>query len=187
MANKCKSLSSKLRFEIFKRDGFKCLYCGAHPPGALLQVDHITAVAVGGTNDIDNLVTSYQPCNIGKGARELTVTPQTLSDKAKETAEREAQIAGYQQILMAKRERLEEQTWEVMHTLFGDDVEQVPHDEFNGTRRFIERLGLADVLDSVDIARGARTIVVISPRRLFRYFAGVCWSKIRASEAHNDA
>ena len=27
-----RSLSKKARFEIFKRDGFVCQYCGAHPP-----------------------------------------------------------------------------------------------------------------------------------------------------------
>lgn len=25
-----KSISKKLRFDVFKRDGFKCQYCGAH-------------------------------------------------------------------------------------------------------------------------------------------------------------
>lgn len=35
---KRKSISKKVRFEVFKRDGFSCQYCGATPPGALLHV-----------------------------------------------------------------------------------------------------------------------------------------------------
>ena len=30
-----KPISKKTRFEIFKRDGFSCRYCGAHPPEAV--------------------------------------------------------------------------------------------------------------------------------------------------------
>lgn len=67
-----KSLSKKLRFEVLKRDGFQCQYCGASAPDTLLQVDHIKPVAEGGTNEILNLITSCQACNSGKGARELS-------------------------------------------------------------------------------------------------------------------
>src|ERR1043166_5770992 len=93
---KRKALSKKTRFDTFKRDGFRCQYCGAHPPGVLLHVDHVVAVAGGGTNDIDNLVTACEPCNLGKGARSLQVVPQSLAEKAAAVAEREEQLLGYQ-------------------------------------------------------------------------------------------
>lgn len=64
---KRKSLSKRLRFEIFKRDGFKCLYCGATPAQKVLRVDHVTPVAEGGADDPINLVTSCFDCNAGKG------------------------------------------------------------------------------------------------------------------------
>jgi 5-methylcytosine-specific restriction endonuclease McrA len=38
---KRKTISKKLRFEIFKRDGFQCAYCGQAPPSVILEVDHI--------------------------------------------------------------------------------------------------------------------------------------------------
>ncbi|TWT65877.1 HNH endonuclease [Crateriforma conspicua] len=66
-----KSLSKKLRFEVLKRDSFQCQYCGASAPNVLLQIDHVTPVASGGTDDILNLITSCFDCNSGKGAREL--------------------------------------------------------------------------------------------------------------------
>jgi hypothetical protein len=67
-----KTLSKKLRFEVFKRDKFTCQYCGRAAPDVVLEVDHIQPVAKDGDNDILNLVTSCRECNAGKGARELS-------------------------------------------------------------------------------------------------------------------
>lgn len=61
------AIPKKIRFEVFKRDSFKCQYCGESAPNVLLHVDHIDPVANGGSNDIFNLTTSCQPCNSGKG------------------------------------------------------------------------------------------------------------------------
>lgn len=84
MANKRKSVSAKTRFEVFKRDAFKCQYCGKGvDAGAVLEVDHLTPVAEGGTNEIFNLVTACKDCNRGKGKTRL-------SDK--EQAKREAKF-----------------------------------------------------------------------------------------------
>jgi len=63
------TIGQKLRFEVFKRDGFTCQYCGGHPPLVSLEVDHVDPVAKGGTNAIDNLITSCEECNRGKGDR----------------------------------------------------------------------------------------------------------------------
>lgn len=70
--NKRKSISKKIRFEVFKRDSFTCQYCGKSAPDALLHIDHINPIAGGGEDDILNLVTSCQDCNLGKGARKLS-------------------------------------------------------------------------------------------------------------------
>lgn len=66
-----KAISKKLRFEVFKRDGFTCQYCGKKAPDVVLHVDHVAPVAKGGKNDILNLITSCSDCNLGKGPREL--------------------------------------------------------------------------------------------------------------------
>ncbi len=71
MKNKRKGLSKKLRFEVFKRDGFTCQYCGRSAPDVILEVDHIKSVKNGGDNDIMNLITSCFDCNRGKGKRKL--------------------------------------------------------------------------------------------------------------------
>lgn len=67
-----KTISKKIRFEVFKRDSFTCQYCGRMAPDIVLEVDHINAVANGGENDVMNLITSCFDCNRGKGKRKLS-------------------------------------------------------------------------------------------------------------------
>jgi hypothetical protein len=69
---KRKNPSKRLRFEVFKRDGFTCQYCGSQPPETVLVCDHIDPVVNGGKTTIDNLITACEPCNQGKGGRVLT-------------------------------------------------------------------------------------------------------------------
>lgn len=66
--------SYKLRFEVFKRDGFRCQYCGRSPKNdetVVLHLDHIHPKSKGGATTKDNLITSCLECNIGKGNRLL--------------------------------------------------------------------------------------------------------------------
>lgn len=87
-----KAISKKLRFEIFKRDGFMCHYCGAHPPSATLHVDHIVPVASGGRNDLGNLITACSFCNQGKGARDLGSETRNISLRIETYPEQEMYI-----------------------------------------------------------------------------------------------
>src|SRR6188768_1924811 len=62
------TISPKLRYGILRRDGFRCRACGAGAfAGTVLHVDHVLAVANGGTNDPANLQTLCELCNLGKG------------------------------------------------------------------------------------------------------------------------
>lgn len=166
-------LSKKLRFEIFKRDNFACQYCGNHPPEIILEVDHINPASNGGENDPDNLITSCFNCNRGKAANLLTSVPQSLRDKAYEVQEREEQIQGYQAIMQARRDRIEAEVFHILRPFLNDDG-SVKRDYFNGTKRFIERLGYDEVYEAMEIALGAR----ISYGKKYKYFCGVCWNKI---------
>lgn len=62
------AVSKKRRFEVFKRDGFICQYCGRSQPDVVLEVDHKQPKAAGGTDEMSNLVTSCYDCNRGKSA-----------------------------------------------------------------------------------------------------------------------
>lgn len=184
MATKRKPISKKMRFEIFKRDGFKCQYCGAHPPGVLLHVDHIHPVAEGGSNEEENLITSCQECNIGKGANLLSSAPQSLAEKAEQVAEREAQLLGYQAILEARRDRIEGELWRVALVIDPDSGGEkgMLRDWTASIRRFNERLGVHVVLEAAEIARGRYPY---PPKKTFPYFCGICWARIRHLEGTN--
>lgn len=66
-----KAISKKVRFEVFKRDSFKCQYCGKCAPEVVLEIDHIHPVSKGGKNDIMNYLTACRDCNSGKSNRTL--------------------------------------------------------------------------------------------------------------------
>jgi hypothetical protein len=70
--SKRKKIPAKMRFEVLKRDMFRCVYCGAEPARELLELDHVHPVVKGGRNTIENLVTSCQRCNAGKRDRLLS-------------------------------------------------------------------------------------------------------------------
>ena len=64
---KRKPIKPSLRFEILKRDGYRCQMCGVTAKdGATLEIDHVTPVSKGGSNDADNLQVLCRDCNIGK-------------------------------------------------------------------------------------------------------------------------
>lgn len=91
---KRKSLTKRTRFEIFKRDGFKCQYCGQSAPDVALRVDHVIPVAGGGSNDALNLITSCFGCNAGKSDVPLSadVVVEKARKQAQELQERREQI-----------------------------------------------------------------------------------------------
>jgi hypothetical protein len=61
-----KRIPDGIRFEVFQRDGYKCLHCGTDEN---LSLDHIHPYSLGGTDAIKNLQTLCRPCNSRKGAR----------------------------------------------------------------------------------------------------------------------
>ncbi len=62
-------IESRLRHEVFKRDNYKCLECGKTNKNTTLHVDHIIPVAQNGTDELDNLQTLCQACNLAKSNR----------------------------------------------------------------------------------------------------------------------
>jgi len=62
----------RLRIEVFKRDNFRCVFCGRSPataPGVVvLHIDHIVPFSKGGKTVFGNLRTLCHQCNWGKGA-----------------------------------------------------------------------------------------------------------------------
>ena len=67
-----------LRFAILERDNYTCRYCGRSAPSVPLEVDHIIAVADGGTDESSNLVACCWSCNRSKeGLRARRTQPRS--------------------------------------------------------------------------------------------------------------
>lgn len=60
-------VSNKMRFAIYKRDGYRCRKCGISDRYANLEIDHIIPISKGGKSTYDNLQTLCHRCNIEKG------------------------------------------------------------------------------------------------------------------------
>jgi hypothetical protein len=56
-----------LRDRIFRRDDFRCVYCGGSFPVADLTIDHVEPRRKGGDRSAGNLVTCCKRCNTAKG------------------------------------------------------------------------------------------------------------------------
>lgn len=149
-------LSKKLRFEVFKRDGFACQYCGRKAPEVILHCDHIKPVADGGGNDILNLATSCIDCNSGKGARKLsdnaTLTKQL--DQLEELNERREQI----EMMIEWRDHLSQLDSDVLERL-AERYSKLTEGSFSlnvtgrdNLRKLIKKFGVDLVLRAMDEA-----------------------------------
>jgi 5-methylcytosine-specific restriction endonuclease McrA len=112
---KRKSIPKSIRFEVLKRDSFKCQYCGRSAPEVLLQVDHMEPVAKGGSDEVVNLITSCFDCNSGKSDRRIN--DQSVLEKQKlqidELQERREQL----EMMLAWRNGLQDLAAETVDRL----------------------------------------------------------------------
>ena len=60
------------REEVFARDGYRCVYCGAQFEPDALTVDHVQPRVRGGDSSGGNVVTACGACNALKGHRRLS-------------------------------------------------------------------------------------------------------------------
>src|SRR3990167_4730458 len=165
------ALSKTLRFEIFKRDAFTCQYCGRTPPGVVLEIDHFLALANGGCDEEENLLTSCFDCNRGKGAN--PATRQALPSIAERTAamvEAEEQITAYRKALQAKDRRLRAAIRKVeQHVESLGDIHLTDH----GRRRvviWLRQWTPEKIIEAFDIATRK---LPVGDRGLFAYVGGI--------------
>lgn len=178
-----RAISKKLRFEVFKRDGFCCVYCGAHPSEEVfLEVDHIIAVKNGGTDEMDNLVAACFACNRGKSATPLSQIPQSMKSKAEEVKERESQVRAFNEIMEARKARKDAEAWSVAEIFMARfSEEDIQRTRFASIRTFLGRLNVYEVQEAMEMACDK---MPYSKERVFRYFCGICWGKIKSGESN---
>ena len=85
-------MKPSVRMAILARDHFRCRYCGRTPSEVVLEVDHAIPRALGGSNEVTNLVTACRDCNSGKSDTPYVPPDQVFSEEA---ARRAIKIAGH--------------------------------------------------------------------------------------------
>ena len=148
-----KPISKKTRFEVFKRDAFKCQYCGRSSPDTILHVDHIKPVSKGGDNDLINLVTSRADCNGGKSARTLDDDSAIVKQRAQleELNVRREQL----EMMLKWREGLKGIGDELVGVIVKEWSERVPGWYLNEAglreaKNLLRKYPLADILDALE-------------------------------------
>lgn len=72
-ARRVRTIPLGLRYDVLKRDHFKCVLCGDSPalnPKCTLHIDHTTPYARDGKNEKENLRTLCANCNQGKSDKQ---------------------------------------------------------------------------------------------------------------------
>ena len=171
-----KSLGKKTRFQVFKRDEFRCCYCGQCPPKVVLEVDHIIPVAEGGPDKIDNLITACFDCNRGKGAELLDVVPPSLADKIAIQQEKADQIKALDKLLKQQKKRESAQVDEVEKVFQMIWAGRQFADHFRlSVAEFVREIGVEDCIRAMSKACGKASTSEAS----LKYFCGICWNIIR--------
>ncbi len=72
--NQRKTISRLIRMAVWEKTDGHCVYCGERMnPFARFHVDHVNPIALGGDDEIENLVPACQRCNNEKHALPLEV------------------------------------------------------------------------------------------------------------------
>ena len=166
------AVSKRTRFEVLRRDNYTCRYCWSSENQ--LTVDHVTPVALGGTDDPSNLVAACRDCNAGKASSSPDAeTVARVSDDAMRWAnamERAAEVLSEK--VTARDEYLGAfiDAWPTH--------KYVPDSLMATVGRFFD-LGLpVNVMTDAASVAGMARGVYDRPA----YFAGICWKRLRAMQ-----
>lgn len=174
------AMSKRRRFDVFKRDLFQCQYCGRQPPDVMLECDHVIPRSKGGSGESDNLVTSCFDCNRGKSDRELDArSPDIIRVEMVE------QMAALNEAILKQQTTLDRQLSKLSRYLckaFGWNEKYFKTStEWRSLKIFFGKLPVDEIIQAVDTCAARR-----SPRggqsvndAGWRYFCGICWTKIR--------
>jgi hypothetical protein len=175
-----KSISKRMRFEVFKRDSFTCQYCGAKPPEVPLEIDHIIPVSKDGKNTKNNLITACFDCNRGKSNVELTNIPRPLSEVIERKKIAQSQYSDYKRVLKRERKIVDDQITQIEVIYSNAFEEYVFVDRFKTTvKKFISELGLPCVIDAMELACSK---IYYDEQKVLKYFCGICWNRIKENE-----
>lgn len=171
------AISKRLRYEILRRDNHACRYCGRAAPDVPLRVDHVIPVALGGTDDPENLAAACHDCNTGKSSvpADAPLVERANDDmlRWRHAMQLMADIATRDREQRDADRELFRAAWIAWRYPDGR-TDPLPPDWPETIDRFIAAgLTADDIRDAVDGSLSQRFL-----RDPFRYFCGVCWRMI---------
>lgn len=176
-------VSKSLRYQILRRDGFRCHYCGATAEQSALRVDHVIPEALGGPTEPGNLVTACQDCNAGKAA-----TPPDAETVAGLDERNVQWAAALEQAKARAAEQYEQRRSNALEfkAMWDDWTDPdgkpmpLPDDYPDAIETWLRRgLTKRDLRELVHVAMAKRNLPNVAT---FRYFAGCCWRRLTELE-----
>lgn len=177
-----KPVSTRTRFEIFKRDKFVCQYCGNSPPSIVLHVDHIVPISEGGTNALENLLTSCVECNLGKSSVPLQSVTKPIKESIALEKERAAQVAQYNAMLRELRAERDADFKLVSDALISAQGKNPSEFVIAGqcaasVKAILRRIPAEKILEAAEIA-DCRFSFQSNYYQTLKYFFGICWRMV---------
>jgi hypothetical protein len=182
------AVTKRLRYEVLRRDGFACRYCGAKAPDVELTVDHVTPSSIGGTDDPTNLVAACKPCNAGKSSS--TPDAPVVADVEAEALRWARSVKAALGVIHARNVEVDDavDTFDTAWTNWTYGCPKCrkrhpcnrPADWRQGIESMLNTGLTIDVLThSVGIAMRKKSV---EPNATWRYFCGVAWSTLRQAQ-----
>jgi hypothetical protein len=184
-------ISKRLRYEVMRRDGHRCRYCGATAEDAKLTIDHVVPVALGGSDEPENLVCACADCNSGKtsSSPDAPLVANVADDALRwaKAMERAAELADADRAKGDPVVEAFEAKWNEFYVCdhSGNPTEpreRIPREAGweQTVRRFhASGLTISDFQELIDVAMGSKATVA----KTWRYFCGCAWSRLRERQA----
>lgn len=170
------AVSKRTRFEVLRRDDYRCRYCRSTDNP--LTIDHVIPVALGGSDDPSNLVACCKDCNAGKSSSSpnAAIVAQVAEDALRWAAamklagDHAAQALAEESVTLT---HFKDHVWGSWTTQSGK-TEPLPGDwESAILRQLRSGLTMDDLTAAVSVAMKAPYAT-----DTFRYFMGVCKAKL---------
>lgn len=169
-------ITKRTRYEILKRDNHTCRYCGDSAPDVKITVDHVTPLALGGSDSPDNLVAACRDCNAGKSS--TSPTAETVADVKQIDMQWAAAIKRAAAVRARERKKANRyvvqwlDNWNAWKNGIGEPFPLADNWESSIARFYELGVPIEELTHCADIACGNKKV---GQYDTYRYFAGCAW------------
>lgn len=164
------AITKRTRFEVLRRDNYTCRYCRSSSNE--LHVDHVTPVALGGTDTPENLVAACKDCSLGKAS---TSPDDGTVAEVREDAIRYAELTRQAYAILVETIGERDDYAETFEESYQYGL---PEDWKNSLGRWFDvGVPLEIVLEASEIA--CRKQKAFRGTDRFSYFCGIVWNQVQ--------